>query len=128
MQQITHMDFDKKGERLLVVGYLTDREQYVGVYDKECKSGSEVVLLRDDHVQRAGFVGSDKALVLSETVSLYDVNEPRALFSENMLALDFSIQPMGDHVALGLVDSWSLLDLNAGKTLTTAKTSQLSAI
>ena len=75
-------------------------------------------------MQKAGFVGGhDKILVLTETVSLYDLNEDRALFSESMLAQDFSTQPMGEHVAPGLADSWSLIDLKVGKTLTTAKAS-----
>lgn len=35
MQQISHLDFDSDGERLLVVGHVTERKQLVAAYDKD---------------------------------------------------------------------------------------------
>ena len=35
MQQITHLDYDAKGEKLLVVGHLTDREQLISLYNSD---------------------------------------------------------------------------------------------
>ena len=111
MQQITHLDYDAKGEKLLVVGHLTDREQLISLYNSDFEVQSKLELKSDDHVQKAGLFGGDKALLLSETVSLYNLADSRAIFSENIMARDFSFQPLGEHVALGLADAWSLLDL-----------------
>ena len=62
-------------------------------------------------MQKAGWFGGEKALLLPDTVLLSNLDDARAIFAENIMDRHFSFLLLGEHVAICLADACSLLHL-----------------